>query len=59
LCYVFKKIAKQDDHSTLQDFLDQQQYSTNGVLRYEKIFGPGFVSTGGLDTTKVYSMIII
>jgi phosphoethanolamine N-methyltransferase len=53
LCYVFKKITKQDDHSTFQDFLDQQQYSKGGVLRYEKIFGPGFVSTGGLDTTKV------
>jgi len=50
---VFTKITKNDDHSTLQDFLDQQQYSKNGVLRYEKIFGPGFVSTGGLDTTKV------
>ncbi|CAF0750482.1 unnamed protein product [Adineta ricciae] len=54
LCYVFKKIARQNDHSTFQDFLDQQQYSTNGVLRYEKIFGPGFVSTGGLDTTKEF-----
>ncbi|UJR33599.1 hypothetical protein I4U23_021036 [Adineta vaga] len=54
LCYVFKKITKLNDHSTFQDFLDQQQYSTNGVLRYEKIFGPGFVSTGGLDTTKEF-----
>jgi len=54
LCYLFKKITKQDDHSTVQDFLDQQQYSKNGVLRYEKIFGPGFVSTGGIDTTKEF-----
>lgn len=54
LCYLFKKILRQDDHSTFQDFLDQQQYSTNGVLRYEKIFGPGFVSTGGLDTTREF-----
>jgi len=53
LCYFFKKIIQEDDHSTLQVFLDQQQYSKTGVLRYEKIFGPGFVSTGGLDTTKV------
>ena len=55
VCYTFKKIARTDEHSTFQDFLDQQQYSRNGVLRYEKIFGPGFVSTGGLDTTKVRS----
>ncbi|CAF0725714.1 unnamed protein product [Adineta steineri] len=54
LCYMFKKIAKENDHSNFQDFLDQQQYTTNGVLRYEKIFGPGFVSTGGLDTTKEF-----
>lgn len=34
-------------------FLDTQQYSSNGIARYERIFGPGFVSTGGLETTKV------
>ena len=34
-------------------FLDQEQYSTNGILRYERIFGEGFVSTGGAETTKV------
>lgn len=33
--------------------MDTKQYSTNGILRYEKIFGRTFVSTGGLDTTKV------
>ena len=58
MCYVFKKMTTTDDQSTFQDFLDQQQYSKNGVLRYEKIFGPGFVSTGGLDTTKVCLMRI-
>lgn len=31
--------------------MDHKQYSRNGVLRYEKIFGEGFVSTGGIDTT--------
>ncbi|CAF0810541.1 unnamed protein product [Rotaria sordida] len=54
ICYIFKKITKQDDHATLQDFLDQQQYSTRGVLSYERIFGSGFVSTGGPDTTKEF-----
>ncbi|CAF0782745.1 unnamed protein product [Rotaria sp. Silwood1] len=54
VCYVFKKTTKQDNHSTLQDFLDQQQYSTRGVLSYERIFGAGFISTGGLDTTKEF-----
>ncbi|XP_068709033.1 uncharacterized protein [Montipora capricornis] len=35
-----------------QQFLDQNQYSSNSILRYEKIFGRGFVSTGGLETTE-------
>ncbi len=35
------------------EFLDDGQYSRNGILRYERIFGDTFVSTGGLQTTKV------
>jgi len=37
-----------------QQFLDTQQYTNNGILRYEKIFGKHFISTGGLDTTKEF-----
>jgi phosphoethanolamine N-methyltransferase len=50
---LFKKIANENHHGfkTLREFMDHQQYSRNGVLRYEKIFGAGFVSTGGVDTT--------
>lgn len=35
-----------------QAFLDENQYTARGILRYEKIFGRGFVSTGGLETTE-------
>jgi phosphoethanolamine N-methyltransferase len=35
------------------EFLDDGQYSRTGILRYERIFGKTFVSTGGLETTKV------
>ena len=28
------------------------QYSRTGILRYEKIFGPGYISTGGPETTE-------
>ena len=35
------------------EFLDDGQYSRNGILRYERIFGDTFVSTGGFQTTKV------
>ena len=40
-------------YKTFQEFLDNQQYSMSGILRYEKVFGHTFVSTGGIDTTKV------
>lgn len=33
--------------------MDDSQYKINGILRYEKIFGRGFISTGGVTTTKV------
>ena len=49
------------DHSFSNDarhFLDTQQYNTHGILRYERIFGPGFVSTGGAETTKVDPLLV-
>ncbi|KAK3086427.1 hypothetical protein FSP39_018332 [Pinctada imbricata] len=48
--------SKKDTHgyTTFQEFLDKQQYSSNGILRYEKIFGRTYVSTGGADTTKEF-----
>jgi len=36
----------------LQLWLDQNQYSRKGILRYEAIFGRTFVSVGGEVTTK-------
>lgn len=33
---------------SFQNFLDTQQYTATGILRYERIFGEGFVSTGGM-----------
>jgi len=40
------------DSAQFQDFLDNSQYKLNGILRYEKIFGRGFISTGGKTTTE-------
>lgn len=39
---------------TLKEFMDNKQYTRNGILRYEKIFGAGFISTGGLETTQKF-----
>jgi len=36
----------------LQDWLDQNQYTRKGILRYEKIFGRTYVSVGGETTTS-------
>mmetsp|Transcript_34922 Transcript_34922/g.56071 ORF Transcript_34922/g.56071 Transcript_34922/m.56071 type:complete len:278 (+) Transcript_34922:47-880(+) len=37
-----------------KEFLDSHQYTQRGILRYEKIFGKGFISTGGLRTTREF-----
>lgn len=37
----------------LQEFLDEKQYTLNGVKRYEWIFGETWLSTGGKQTTDV------
>ncbi len=41
-----------DSERADQPFLDGNQYTMNGIKRYEQIFGEGFISTGGLETTK-------
>ncbi len=52
--FLFQKTKLEDFHGfkTLREFMDHKQYSRKGVLTYEKIFGDGFVSTGGLTTTS-------
>lgn len=45
--------TKDSGKNEFRHFLDNQQYQTNGILRYERIFGQGYVSTGGFETTKV------
>nr|DBA17099.1 TPA: hypothetical protein GDO54_002594 [Pyxicephalus adspersus] len=58
VCWLLQKVPRAADghqgYVTFQQFLDNQQYSRKGILRYEKIFGDGFVSTGGLETTKEF-----
>jgi len=42
------------DGDNLQSFLDENQYTRRGILRYERIFGKTFVSTGGAETTEAF-----
>ncbi|KAK9278167.1 hypothetical protein L1049_027727 [Liquidambar formosana] len=53
ICWIWQKVKSQDDRG-FQRFLDNVQYKCNGILRYERVFGQGFVSTGGIDTTKEF-----
>ena len=36
-----------------QDFLNEGQYQRNGILRYERVFGKTYVSTGGGATLEL------
>ncbi|PWA67224.1 phosphoethanolamine N-methyltransferase [Artemisia annua] len=54
--WIWQKVVKSEDDVDrgFQQFLDNVQYKSSGILRYERIFGYGFVSTGGIDTTKEF-----
>jgi phosphoethanolamine N-methyltransferase len=41
-----------DQSTTSQVYDNNGQYSRTGILRYEKIFGAGYISTGGHATTE-------
>ncbi|CAN1266842.1 Phosphoethanolamine N-methyltransferase [Linum perenne] len=48
-----QKVQSQEDKG-FQQFLDNVQYKSTGILRYERVFGQGYVSTGGIETTKEF-----
>ena len=53
-----RKAVSEEEESKIvavsQEQLDATQYTETGILRYERIFGPGFVSTGGVVTTAEF-----
>ncbi|KAF5730309.1 phosphoethanolamine N-methyltransferase 1 isoform X1 [Tripterygium wilfordii] len=53
ISWIWQKVSSEDDKG-FQRFLDNVQYKNNGILRYERVFGQGFVSTGGIETTKEF-----
>lgn len=54
ICWTWQKVVNSGGDKGFQQFLDNVQYKSTGILRYERIFGHGFVSTGGIDTTKEF-----
>ncbi|CAN0891459.1 Phosphoethanolamine N-methyltransferase [Linum grandiflorum] len=53
ICWTWQKVHSQEDKG-FQQFLDNVQYKSSGILRYERVFGQGYVSTGGIETTKEF-----
>ncbi|KAK3134922.1 hypothetical protein QOZ80_5BG0412480 [Eleusine coracana subsp. coracana] len=53
LCWLWEKVISTEDKG-FQRFLDNVQYKASGILRYERVFGEGYVSTGGVETTKEF-----
>ncbi|KAK7271196.1 hypothetical protein RJT34_26892 [Clitoria ternatea] len=53
ICWIWQKVRSQDDKG-FQRFLDGVEYNHKDILLYESVFGKGFVSTGGIETTKEF-----
>ncbi|KAL6615843.1 hypothetical protein ACP70R_038113 [Stipagrostis hirtigluma subsp. patula] len=53
ICWLWQKVNSAEDGG-FQSFLDNVQYKASGILRYERIFGDGYVSTGGVETTQEF-----
>ncbi|KAH9621395.1 hypothetical protein KSS87_004202 [Heliosperma pusillum] len=53
ICWLWQKVYSEGDKG-FQRFLDTSQYKCSSILRYERVFGSGYVSTGGLETTREF-----
>lgn len=51
-------VVSSQDHSSFQSFLDHNQYRRKNILRYERVYGHGFVSTGGQITTEEFCKML-
>ncbi|XP_059144451.1 uncharacterized protein LOC131931640 [Physella acuta] len=62
MIWLIEKVKKDNSQNhgfkSFKEFLDNQQYSSRGILLYEKIFGRTFVSTGGIETTKEFVALL-
>eukprot|EP00850_Spirogloea_muscicola_P018244 SM000165S02205 [mRNA] locus=s165:97777:101666:- [translate_table: standard] len=53
VCWLWQKVpAMAPDGKQLQQFLDRVEYTMARIRFYERMFGTGFMSAGGLETTK-------
>ncbi|XP_070565546.1 uncharacterized protein [Ptychodera flava] len=54
ICWLLqkKRIAEYRGYITFQAFLDNQQYAKKSIPQYERMFGEGSISPGGLERAK-------
>ncbi|KAI3388955.1 hypothetical protein SNEBB_002866 [Seison nebaliae] len=52
--YEKKKGLPYKGFETFQSFLDNRQYETTSIIRYESVYGDGYISTGGEETTQQF-----
>lgn len=58
MTWRYIKVSSDTPEKKLQVFLDAQQYSKKGILKYEKVFGHRYVSTGGEHTTMEFCRLL-
>lgn len=59
VCWKWRKVVTPSVSSTeLRHFLDSQQYTNEGIVKYQMIFGDGFVSPGGIESTEEFSKML-
>ncbi|XP_055356151.1 uncharacterized protein LOC129601378 [Paramacrobiotus metropolitanus] len=58
MCWLLEKVPCAASGMEFGRFLDEVQYSRKGILKYEAIFGDGFVSTGGQRTTSEFCQMV-
>jgi len=58
VCWKWRKVSAPSASSNdLRHFLDSQ-YSHQGISKYQLMFGDGFVSPGGIQTTEEFSKLL-
>jgi phosphoethanolamine N-methyltransferase len=59
VCWKWRKvIADVPAANDTRHFLDGQQYTPEGIAKYQLMFGDGFVSPGGLETTREFARLL-
>jgi len=59
VCWKWRKVVAQEAAANeLRHFLDGNQYTSEGIAKYQLMFGDGFVSPGGRETTLEFSKLL-